>query len=72
MADQTTQHLTPDLIVEAIAGYAEIQVGNGDAGLVFDHKGGGEFSVMLFVWDEAEEIDVKVDARTFRIVEVAR
>lgn len=60
-----SQHLTPDLIAEALAGYDEIR-SRDEATFVFDkHYGGGELRVTLYDADDEE-----VDCRTFRIVEV--
>lgn len=67
-----TQHLTADLIAEALAKYDEIWTSRStdETSLTFDHKGGGEMRVTLWGWDHDQADDVEVDARTFRLVEV--
>ena len=57
-----SQHLTADLIAEALVKY--------DTSLTFIHKGGGEMAVTLWGWDHDEADDVEVESRTFRLVEV--
>lgn len=69
-----TQHLTPDLIAEALerdrieADFPFTGV-RGD-NITFDHRSGGRVIVTLWRWDEDKAHDVEVECRTFRIVEV--
>lgn len=66
-----TQHLTPDLIAEALdVEHVELTVQPAEGWecvVAFDHKGGGVLSATLYdVYGNGEE----VEARTFSIVEV--
>lgn len=67
-----SQHLTADLIAEALVKYDEIWTAESrdDTSLTFIHKGGGEMAVTLWGWDHDEADDVEVESRTFRLVEV--
>ena len=67
----TKNTVTPDLIGETLDVAGEIGCQpDTDRWLAVDHKGSGEMSVTLWEYDCHLEIDVEVDCRTFRIVEV--
>lgn len=67
-----TQHLTADLIAEALAEYEEIWVGYHDLlRIVFDKPPeGGVVRAALWEYDTETDREAQVEARTFRIVEV--
>ena len=67
-----TQHLTPDLIAEALAEHDGIGVGLTDLqSIVFDKPSkGGVVRATYYTYDYGEDRELEVDCRTFRIVEV--
>ena len=58
-----THHLTADLIADELA--------TNSPNLSFDQRGEGRVLVTLWRWDEDKGYEVEVEARTFRLVEVA-